>query len=358
MQRLRTLREPDAAPRTVTACASETSPTPTRRSSASLWTASACSRPSRCRPSPTRPRCWRGSAPRSSRSSTRSTASRAGRRLPAMLDPAGRKVGATYLRNNLNKRSLAIDLKSPEGRELFWRSPGGSTSSPRTSSPARWTAWASATRRSPPRTPGVIYVSISGFGNAADTPYRDWPAYASVVEAMSGHLRVQVRAGRAAGHDPRRRARRHQLGVVRGDRDPRRAAPPRAHRHGPARGRRDARRDGGDDRRRHQLLVDGRAPRAGQGARGDLRRVPGVGRLRRRPDRRGSTSSRRSPSSSATPSGTTTRASRRARVGHRTSRRSSGPRSTRGHRSARSSRRPTSSPGSGSRPARATRPRT
>ena len=34
--------------------------------------------------------------------------------------------------------------------------------------------------------PRLIYVSISGFGNAVDTPYRDWPAYASIVEAMSG----------------------------------------------------------------------------------------------------------------------------------------------------------------------------
>src|SRR3954467_4735579 len=38
---------------------------------------------------------------------------------PAMLDPEGRKVGATYLRNNLNKRSLGLDLKTAEGRELF-----------------------------------------------------------------------------------------------------------------------------------------------------------------------------------------------------------------------------------------------
>ena len=29
-------------------------------------------------------------------------------------------------------------------------------------------------------------MSISGFGNAVDTPYREWPAYASIVEAMSG----------------------------------------------------------------------------------------------------------------------------------------------------------------------------
>src|SRR4051812_50213719 len=38
---------------------------------------------------------------------------------PAMTDPDGREVGATYLRNNLGKRSLGLDLKSPEGRELF-----------------------------------------------------------------------------------------------------------------------------------------------------------------------------------------------------------------------------------------------
>src|SRR3954452_9496419 len=38
---------------------------------------------------------------------------------PSMLDPEGRVVGATFLRNNLNKRSIAIDLKSPRGRELF-----------------------------------------------------------------------------------------------------------------------------------------------------------------------------------------------------------------------------------------------
>src|SRR4051812_24046854 len=38
---------------------------------------------------------------------------------PAMIDPEGRKVGATYLRNNFGKRSLGIDLKSREGRDLF-----------------------------------------------------------------------------------------------------------------------------------------------------------------------------------------------------------------------------------------------
>jgi formyl-CoA transferase len=34
--------------------------------------------------------------------------------------------------------------------------------------------------------PRAVYVSISGFGHLAETPYRTWPAYAPVAEAMAG----------------------------------------------------------------------------------------------------------------------------------------------------------------------------
>ena len=105
---------------------------------------------------------------------------------PAMTDPEGRTVGATYLRNNLDKRSVGIDLKQPAGRDLFLRSSRTSTWWPRTSSPAPWTGWASAMQTSPPSHPSAIYLSISGFGNTGDSPYRSWPAYAAIVEAMSG----------------------------------------------------------------------------------------------------------------------------------------------------------------------------
>src|SRR5687768_14748211 len=37
---------------------------------------------------------------------------------PAMTDPHGRRIGATFLRNNLGKRSVCIDLKSDAGRQL------------------------------------------------------------------------------------------------------------------------------------------------------------------------------------------------------------------------------------------------
>ena len=45
--------------------------------------------------------------------------------------------------------------------------------------------------------PACIYVSVSGFGNTVDTPYSDWPAFASIVEAMSG-----IYEFKRAGDDP------------------------------------------------------------------------------------------------------------------------------------------------------------
>ncbi len=105
---------------------------------------------------------------------------------PAMLDPDGRAVGATYLRNNLDKRSLGLDLKSEEGRKLFL------ALVPRFDVVAENFKAGTMDRMGlgydviAERFPGVIYASISGFGNTGNSPYRDWPAYASIVEAMSG----------------------------------------------------------------------------------------------------------------------------------------------------------------------------
>jgi formyl-CoA transferase len=105
---------------------------------------------------------------------------------PAMLDPQGRKVGATFLRNNFNKRSVGIDLKAPEGRELFLSLvPKFDVIAEnfKAGTMDRMGLGYEAVAATHPR---AIYLSISGFGNAIETPYRDWPAYASIVEAMSG----------------------------------------------------------------------------------------------------------------------------------------------------------------------------
>src|SRR3954471_19212058 len=38
---------------------------------------------------------------------------------PGFPDPEGRNVGATFTRNNFNKRSICVDLKNPEGKQLI-----------------------------------------------------------------------------------------------------------------------------------------------------------------------------------------------------------------------------------------------
>ncbi len=105
---------------------------------------------------------------------------------PAMLDPQGRKVGATFLRNNFGKRSVGVDLKTLEGRELFLALVPHFDVIAENFKPGTMDRMGLGYVDIAARDPRAVYVSISGFGNTVDTPYRDWPAYASIVEAMSG----------------------------------------------------------------------------------------------------------------------------------------------------------------------------
>ena len=114
---------------------------------------------------------------------------------PAITDLDGRRVGATYLRNNLSKRSLAIDLKTASGRDLVKRlvprfdivcenfTPGAVT---------RLGLDYPALRL---HRADLIYCSISGFGQQGTTPYADYPAYAPIVEAMAGLYEPTRREG-------------------------------------------------------------------------------------------------------------------------------------------------------------------
>ncbi len=126
---------------------------------------------------------------------------------PAMADPAGRPVGATFVRNNLSKRSVVIDLKDPAGRDLVLRL------APRFDVVAE-NFRAGAVERLGlafddvvSAHPSVVYLSISGFGRPvhADvplSPYDGWPALASIVEAMSGAYEFKRPAGQAPVGSP------------------------------------------------------------------------------------------------------------------------------------------------------------
>ena len=117
--------------------------------------------------------------------------------LPAMADPEGRPVGATFLRATLNKRSICVDLKAPAGRDLVLRL------APRFDVIAENFKAGTADRLGLGYSdiaavhPAGIYLSVSGFGNTGGSPYREWPAFAPVVEAMSGIYEFKRR-----GDDP------------------------------------------------------------------------------------------------------------------------------------------------------------
>ena len=105
---------------------------------------------------------------------------------PFLTDTDGRRVGATYLRNNLSKRSVAIDLKHDDGRALFKRLVPHFDVVAENFKAGTLERLGLGYADVAEIAPDVIYVSISGFGNLDPSPYATWPAYAPVAEAMGG----------------------------------------------------------------------------------------------------------------------------------------------------------------------------
>lgn len=112
---------------------------------------------------------------------------------PSLVDTDGRRVGATYLRNNLNKRSIGIDLKHPEGRDLFKRLVPHFDVVAENFTPGAMDRLGLGYADLAEVDPRLVYVSVSGFGHASGNgggPYDGWPAYAPVAEAMGGIYEV------------------------------------------------------------------------------------------------------------------------------------------------------------------------
>ena len=112
--------------------------------------------------------------------------------LPGFEDEQGRFCGATFLRNNLNKRSLCIDLKQPEGVELFKRLVPHFdivAENFKSGTMDRMGLGYDVLSEIDPR---IIMFSVSGFGNFG-SPYEKWPAYSTVAEAMGGLLEMNRR---------------------------------------------------------------------------------------------------------------------------------------------------------------------
>jgi crotonobetainyl-CoA:carnitine CoA-transferase CaiB-like acyl-CoA transferase len=101
---------------------------------------------------------------------------------------------ASFLNLNRNKRSVAIDLKTPQGVDLVKRLAAGADVLVQNFRPGvveRLGLDEAAIRRS---VPSIVYVSINGFGEKG--PYAHKPVYDPIVQAFSGLTTVQAGSDR------------------------------------------------------------------------------------------------------------------------------------------------------------------
>ncbi len=103
-----------------------------------------------------------------------------------------------------NKRSLALDLRTPEGQDVVRRLAAEADVLIENFRPGAMEAWGLAPDALLATNPRLIVLRVSGYGQTG--PYRDRPGFAAVAEAMAGlrHLtaepgRVPVRTGVSIG---------------------------------------------------------------------------------------------------------------------------------------------------------------
>lgn len=116
--------------------------------------------------------------------------------LPAIPDVDGSQQGATFLRNNLAKRSVGLDLKHEKGAALFKRLVPVYDVVTENFKPGTMERLGIGYETLAEIHPPLVYVAVSGFGSLRDTPYGHWPAYACVPEAMSGFYSFRPEKGR------------------------------------------------------------------------------------------------------------------------------------------------------------------
>ena len=97
---------------------------------------------------------------------------------------------ASFLNNNRNKRSVCIDLKKSQGREVLQRLLQGADVMVQNFRPGVIDRMGFDEAKVREIAPKIVYVSISGFGHLG--PYAHKPVYDPLVQALSGLATIQA----------------------------------------------------------------------------------------------------------------------------------------------------------------------
>lgn len=106
---------------------------------------------------------------------------------PTMPDP-GRRLGGSaggfFASVNLGKRSVTVNAKAPEGKQLFERLIAESDLVVESFSAGTLAAWGFPYERLIELSPRVIYLTVTGFGHTTD--YQNYVTYGPTAQAYSG----------------------------------------------------------------------------------------------------------------------------------------------------------------------------
>ena len=108
--------------------------------------------------------------------------------------PSAGGEAAYYLSINRNKRSLALDLKRPEGREVFLRLARGADVVLENFRPGTMRDLGIDYPAVRGLNPGLVYCSVSGYGQTG--PYHERPGLDLIMQGMSGIMSLTGEAGR------------------------------------------------------------------------------------------------------------------------------------------------------------------
>ncbi len=99
-------------------------------------------------------------------------------------------ISAAYLNNNRNKKSVCIDLKTEEGKNILKKLIGTADVLVQNFRPGVMDRLGFGYSDVRAISPNIIYVSISGFGFTG--PYKNKPVYDPLIQALSGLTTVQA----------------------------------------------------------------------------------------------------------------------------------------------------------------------
>lgn len=110
------------------------------------------------------------------------------RQLGADAELNRRHMGVSFLAQNAGKRSITVDLKKPEGKEVLRRLVRTTDVLVENFRPGVMQRLGLGYDELLADNPRLVYCAISGFGQ--DGPLRDLPAYDQIIQGMSGTMSI------------------------------------------------------------------------------------------------------------------------------------------------------------------------